>query len=138
MEKRTGLDIRAQMQLLLLGEVTRLLTVAGIPHWLSGGWVVSFHRDGPARPHSDIDFVLMRDEIRAVRALMIEHGFEECPDVETKEWAARFCRQGCVIEFTFVERKNGASYIMEWPWPTDGAFEGEPASLRRPVSGAHR
>jgi hypothetical protein len=112
-------------QLRLIGEVHGLLSGAGIPHWLFGGWAVDFHVGAVTREHGDIEFFIWEhDGPRAAEVLAaadyrpVQHPHPE----EASIWR----KDGTVVELYFNAVNEGGEVVGRgrWDnWPTpDGAL----------------
>ena len=61
-------------------ELIRLIEGAGIEIWLDGGWAVDAVLGEQTRAHKDLDIILHRRHLPALRALLAARGFEVRPD----------------------------------------------------------
>lgn len=52
-----------------------LLTTAGVPVWLDGGWGVDALLGRITRVHNDLDLILALDDLALVVALLVRNGF---------------------------------------------------------------
>jgi hypothetical protein len=111
-------DDPSAVQLRLIHELTTVLRVAQIPHWLFGGWVVDFLVGKITRPHHDIDLIVWLRDAPAFRDLLARHGYTEGPSPSGPELDARFHKQSQLLEVMFIhERENGGTYWSHWCLP---------------------
>jgi aminoglycoside-2''-adenylyltransferase len=129
-------DESMAVQLRLIGELTRALQAAGIPHWLFGGWVVDFLAEAETRAHSDVDLMIWQRDGAALRELLAGLGYWEDASPSGPELDARFWKEGQRVEFMFVrEGEEGGVYWDQWRLPEGalGAWVGRLGEIVCPV-----
>jgi len=62
-----------------------LLSAAGVPVWLDGGWGIDALLGYQTRSHDDLDVVLAIEHISAVQQLLADKGFQ----LLEQEWPTR-------------------------------------------------
>lgn len=77
------------------------------------------------RPHSDIDFVVWRQDGERLQRLLVNHDYRQ---LALREDVSIFSKQGQRVEFYVIARNAKGQIITpgvwaHWPWP-DGSFDG--------------
>lgn len=58
----------------------------GITIWVDGGWGVDALLGEQTRQHSDLDIVIQRHDLPAMRALLASRGYRDMPRDDTRPW----------------------------------------------------
>jgi hypothetical protein len=106
-------DARAGDQLASIADITAALDANDIDHWLFGGWAVDFWVGAITRAHDDIDLAAYLDDYDAIRAVLLDAGWEHIPRGNDDAWAI-YARHGLEVEFTFVV-DDGGSLVIPMP-----------------------
>lgn len=134
------MDHLAQQQ---LGAIASLLVEAGkadVRLWLRGGWAMDFFLGQVTRPHQDVDWFVLVEDVPAIRALLLDDGFQSIGTSPEEQQ----------LDFTLGEVEHGFSIVAlnpegdpvvaggEWagsPWPKDllAPCVGELAGIRAPI-----
>lgn len=94
------------MQLLLLGEIDRLLRPQRIRYWLRGGWALDFILGRVTRSHGDIDLVSWKLHEGRIRRLLESQGFVATPRGASMD----FDKHGQNVNVLFLVRGRGFVY----------------------------
>lgn len=113
-------------------EVLHLLENAGVTTWVDGGWGVDALVGETTRAHSDLDLVVLLDELPEVRAVLAEAGFTEI----LRDWAptavALADETGREVDLHPIAgtRREGGDQLLpdgerfHYPAPTTGTIGG--------------
>ena len=101
------------MQLEAISSLSTVLDTSGIDYWLFGGWAVDFWVGSITREHDDIDVAAFRADYDAIRAVLLEAGWEHTPTPDDVV-GTRYTWRGEEVEFTFVIEDEGSVLI---PFP---------------------
>jgi hypothetical protein len=105
-----------EIQLDLIGEITRLLDQAAIRLWLRGGWALDFHLGRVTREHADIDLVTWLRHRERTRLLLTGHGFSPVPGYPEPQLVLE--KLGQEASFLFIARHDGAIVVPGYEaWP---------------------
>ena len=115
----------AAIQLVLIHEVTSLLSDDGIDHWLFGGWAVDFLVGETTRPHSDVEFVAWHRDLPAITRILEASGYSPI-EVRHPDEGAALTKNDQRLGFTFIDEGADGQIITpgrwsDWPWP-EGSF----------------
>lgn len=108
-------------QLQLIHEVNSVLSGAGIPHWLFGGWSVDFHVGSVTRQHGDIEFFIWEHDGPRAGEHMMAAGYEPVDHPHPEE-ASIWRKDGQIVELYYLT-VNGHGEIVgrgrwdNWPLP---------------------
>ncbi len=135
------MDAVAAQQLAVIKQAHALLSEACVDHWLFGGWGVDFLVGYVTRPHSDIEFVVWRQDIARIRSLVGGLGYRERPG-DHPVFRADFDTDAGLLSMVYIERDARGDIVTpgvfsRFPWAED-AFrcEGALNGVRLPVIGA--
>ena len=101
---------KADVQLEAIARLNTALDTSDIDYWLFGGWAVDFWVGSITREHDDIDVVAFRVDYDAIRAELLEAGWEHTP-TPNDVVGTRYAWRGVEVEFTFVIDKDGSVVI---------------------------
>jgi len=92
-------------QLAALADVAAAFDVAGIDHWLFGGWAVDFHAGRVTREHDDIDIAVWLADMPRIESLLDACGWADLLDPDADGGKA-FGRDGVRLELTYLYRDD--------------------------------
>jgi len=118
-------------QLALIEELTALLSAAGVPHWLFGGWAVDFLVGEVTRRHADVEFVIWRHDLDRVDPLLAAHGYRPLPAAADE--VVSFDKRGHEVQLCVIERRTDGRIstpgrFADWPW-LPGSLSAPPGRL---------
>jgi lincosamide nucleotidyltransferase A/C/D/E len=116
-------------------DVLRLLEDAGVTAWVDGGWGVDALVGETTRAHSDLDLVVLLDELPVVRAALAEGGFTKVLRDWTPTAVAVADGVGREIDLHPItgSRRDGGFQLLpggeqfHYPAPTTGTIGGRQA-----------
>jgi len=92
-------------QLAALADVASAFDVAGIDHWLFGGWAVDLHAGRVTREHDDIDIAVWLADMPRIEPLLDACGWADLLDPDADGGKA-FGRDGVRLELTYLYRDD--------------------------------
>jgi lincosamide nucleotidyltransferase A/C/D/E len=108
-------------QLQLIQEVDSVLSGAGVPHWLFGGWSVDFHVGSVTRQHGDIEFFIWEHDGPRAGEHMISARYEPVDHPHPEE-ASIWRKDGQIVELYFLTASEHGEVVgrgrwANWPLP---------------------
>lgn len=98
------------MQLEAISSLSTALEASDIDYWLFGGWSVDFWVGSITREHDDIDVLAFRPDYDAIRAALLEAGWEHTPTPDDIV-GTRYAWRGVEVEFTFAIEREGTVLV---------------------------
>ncbi|HEX5368088.1 MAG TPA: hypothetical protein VFY10_01595 [Dehalococcoidia bacterium] len=96
-------------QLVALSHIHSLLTTAGIPYWVFGGWAVDLYAGRITRKHQDIDVVVYLTDLERAMSCLIKDGWSRRLEHDSSGYFA-FVRDELRLEIAFAARaQDGGS-----------------------------
>jgi hypothetical protein len=109
----------SRIQLLLIGEMTGLLSTSGIAHWLVGGWAMDFLNGSVTRPHDDLDWSIWERDAATVHTILLNAQYQprEVPFPDEARW---YSKHGQKITIFFLQENEQGQVVSpgrltEWP-----------------------
>lgn len=105
---------------------------SGVRCWVMGGWGVDALLEEQTREHHDLDVLVLADDLPALAALFVDHGFEiqhvwpaenRPLDVAGETWPTAFVaatEAGVELDIHVIKLDAGiATPLCDVPWPFD-------------------
>ncbi len=108
--------------------VLRQLAEARLACWVFGGWAEELRGLCAARPHADIDLLLLADSFAPVETMFHEHSLTEIKGKRFPHKRA-FLFEGVMVELFLVQTDDRGFFTSFWgttrhDWPSD-VFSGQ-------------
>lgn len=104
-----------EVQLKAISEVLATAARLGISLWLRGGWAMDFFLGKVTRPHRDIDWFVLVEDVELLRTAMLAEGFVDVTTAPAQQ-QLDLERRGIDHGFALVRLEDGAPVVAGGPW----------------------